>query len=231
MLLNVVMGIWIAAGIVIGCLMPPALGLVSSSIMYFHVPMAIAMETAFVCAAYQGALWLKKRDPQHDAKSFAFAEVGAWLGVVATITGAIWARLAWGFYWTWDPQQIGVVATLLTYAALFALRGAVDDEDKRRDLWAVYAIIGVLAAIFWTFVFRRLPNISTLHPPAVLIKSERLYRLALWFNVLGYIMLMVKLALIRAKLETISQRVREDELEAEYSASPKSKVALQSTRI
>jgi hypothetical protein len=215
--LNCLLGLWIAAGMVLGCLMPPARGLVSSAIMYFHVPMAIAMETAFICAAWQGVLWLRKRDVAHDAKSFAFAEVGAWLGVVATITGSIWARRAWGQFWSWDPQQIGVVATLLTYAALFALRGAVDDEDRRRDLWAVYAIVGIVSAIFWTFIFRRLPTSSTLHPPDVLVKSERLYRVALWFNVFGYILLMSRLALLRARFEVLSQRIRWRHEAKEYS--------------
>jgi heme exporter protein C len=215
-LFTIVVGIWIFCGIVIGCIMPPARGLVSSSIMYFHVPMAIAMEVAFFCAAYQGALWLRKRNAEHDAKSFAFAEVGAWLGVIATVTGAIWAKLNWGAYWSWDPQQIGIVAVLLTYAALFALRGAVDDEGKRRDLWAVYAIIGVLAAIFWTFIFRRLTP-ATLHPPDTLLKSEPLYKLALWFNVFGYILLMTKLAALRAKLEMFSHSQRTREEAAEYS--------------
>jgi heme exporter protein C len=209
--------VWITAGIVLGLLMPPAKGLVSSAIMYFHVPTAIAMEIAFFCAAWQGVLWLKKRQNENDAKSFAFAEVGAWLGVTATITGSLWAKLNWNSYWSWDPQQIGIVALLLTYAALFALRGAVDDEDKRRNLWAVYAIVGALSAIFWTFIFRNLAPLTS-HPTGTLVKSAPLYKFALWFNVAGYAMLMTKLAMTRAKLEILALRVKEREEEIEYSA-------------
>lgn len=192
---------------VIGFTRPQAEGLATSTIMYFHVPMAIAMETAFIVAAFQGLRWLRTRNVEHDAKSYAFAEIGAWLGVIATITGALWAKLNWGAYWSWDPQQIGIVAVLLTYAALFALRGAVDDEEKRRDLWAVYAIIGAIAAIFWTFIFRRL--MPTLHPPDTLIQSDPMYKFALWFNVAGYIMVMAKLAGIRAQLELAAQKIRD----------------------
>ncbi len=206
-LFNCLIGIWIAAGIVIGFLMPPAQGLVTSTVMYFHVPTAIAMETGFLLSAYQGWRWLRTRKREHDALSYSYAEFGAWLGIIATITGALWAKLNWGEYWSWDPQQIGIVATLLTYAALFALRSAVDDEEKQRDLWAVYAIVGVVSAIFWTFIFRRL--LTTLHPPSTLINSEPLYRYALWFNVAGYILVLVKVAQIRAKLELAAQRVRE----------------------
>lgn len=186
--------------------MPPAQGLVTSTVMYFHVPTAIAMEAGFLIAAYQGWLWLKTRKVEHDALSYSFAEFGLWLGVIATITGSLWAKQNWLSYWSWDPQQIGIVATLLTYAALFSLRAAVDDEEKQRDLWAVYAIVGAVAAIFWTFIFRRL--FPTLHPPNILINSAPLYKFALWFNVTGYILVLVKVAQIRAKLELASQHLR-----------------------
>jgi heme exporter protein C len=204
---NCLIGVWIIAGMILGFTRPPAQGLVTSSIMYFHVPMAIAMVAGFLTAAYQGARWLQTRQVVHDAKSFAFAEVGAWLGVIATTTGALWAKLNCVEYWSWDPQQIGIVAVLLTYAALFSLRAAIDDEEKRRDLWAVYAIVGAIAAVFWLFVFRRL--MPTLHPPDTLLKSEPVYKIALWFNIAGYIMVLAKLAQLRAKLELAAQKVRD----------------------
>lgn len=205
-LYNLFIGVWVAAGLVLGFTRPQAEGLATSTIMYFHVPMAIAMEAAFIVAAFQGFRWLRTRKVEHDAKSFAFAEVGAWLGVIATITGALWAKLNWGAYWSWDPQQIGIVAVLLTYAALFALRGAVDDEEKRRDLWAVYAIVGAVSAIFWTFIFRRL--MPSLHPTDTLAQSDPMYKIALWFNVAGYVMVMAKIAGIRAQLELALHRIR-----------------------
>ncbi len=206
---NYVIGLWIATGIVMGFLMPPAANLQQSTAMYFHVPMAITMLVAFLLAAWQGVQWLRRRESRNDALSLAYGEVGAFCGLIATATGSVWARANWGAYWNWDPQQIGIVATLLTYGALFALRGAVDDEDKRRDLWAVYAIFGAVAAIFMTYIFRRLMPEATLHPNDTLIKSSRLYRVALWFNVIGYIMLLVQLAGLRARLEMAGRRLKE----------------------
>jgi hypothetical protein len=71
----------------------------------------------------------------------------------------------------------------------------------------VYAIVGAIAAIFWLFVFRRL--MPTLHPPDTLLKSDPVYKIALWFNVAGYIMVLTKLAQLRARLELAAQKVRE----------------------
>lgn len=209
MIFNVVLGIWVTAVMTFGFFMPPALGLNTSNIMYFHVPMAISMEIAFLMAAWHGVRFLQTRRMEHDAHSVAFAEVGTAFGIIATITGAIWAKLNWGAYWSWDPQQIGIVAVLLTYFALFALRGATEDDEKTRSAWAVYAIFGVVAAIFWTFIFRRLPQLSTLHPPAVLIYSAPLYKWALWTNVAGFGMVMVKLALLRGRVQVVQEKLKE----------------------
>jgi heme exporter protein C len=202
-----IVGIWVAVGIAWGYFMPPAMGLRSSEAMYFHVPMAVSMLLAFAIAAYHGAMWLRTRNAKHDAASVAFAESGAFFGIIATATGSVWAGANWGTYWNWDAQQIGIVGTLLTYGALFALRGAVDDDEKRRDLWAVYAIFGVIAAIFLTYIFRRL--VPSLHPNDTLTKSEPMYRLVLWFNVAGYVMLLVYVAKLRARLETARERLKE----------------------
>ncbi len=207
MMFNFLLGIWVAVGIVIGFLMPPARDLSQSTAMYFHVPMAISMLTAFAVSAWHGAKWLRFRQPQSDALSLSFAEVGAFFGLIATATGSVWARANWGAYWSWDPQQVGIVATLLTYGALFALRGAVEDDGKKRDLWAVYAILGCLSAIFFTYIFRRL--MPSLHPNDTLTTSSKIYRVALWFNVVAYIMVTCKVALLRTQLENARENLKE----------------------
>ncbi|HVF10801.1 MAG TPA: cytochrome c biogenesis protein CcsA [Abditibacteriaceae bacterium] len=211
MIFNSILGIWITAGIIIAFAMPPAKNLAVPPIMYFHVPMAVATSIAFLIAAWYGAAWLKTRRVQHDMLSYAFAEVGAICGLIATATGSIWARINWGHYWSWDPQQVGIVATLLIYGALFSLRAATEDEDKQRNLWAVYAIFGAVAAIFWLFIYRHLPGVrlNTAHPSGTLSGSEPIFRFALWFNVAGYVMLLVRLAQLRARLERANQYLKD----------------------
>ena len=210
------LGIWVALGMILGFAMPPivdnssGLRLYARQIGYFHIPMAVAMIVAFLVSAFYGVQWLRKRDVRDDALSLAYAEVGTMAGVVATLTGAVFARVNWGMYWSWDPQQIGVLVTLLTYAALFALRGAVEDEQKRRNLWAVYAIFGCLTACFASVVYRRLlPDGQTLHPKNTLLYSDRLIQFALTFNIVAYVFLLAKVANLRARLETSREKLQE----------------------
>jgi heme exporter protein C len=207
MFFNIIIGIWITAGLTLGFAMPPAQQLKATPVAFLHVPMAFAMLIAFFTAAIYGGLWLKRRRPGDDAFSLSLAEVGLWFGVIATATGSIWSRVNWGSYWNWDPQQVGIVATLLTYAALFALRSANDDESKARDLWAVYAIFGCIASLFWTVIYRRLG--ASLHPEDTTRTSSGLFKFALWFNIIGYTMLMIRIAQLRARIEGAAQRLKE----------------------
>lgn len=207
---NAIVGIWVTAGLIIGFAMPSAVNLATTPIAFFHVPMAVSMLLMFIIAAVYGVRWLITRNERFDAFSLAFAEVGFLAGIIAMATGMIFAKTNWGAYWSWDPQQVGVLGTLLTYAALFALRGATDDDIKKRNFWAVYAILGVLVACFGSYVYRQiLPPGSSLHPNQTLTKSDAAFKFSLWFNVFGYTMLMIKIALVRAQLERASARLKE----------------------
>ncbi len=198
--------------------LPPAQNLKATPAAFYHVPMAIAMEIAFIIAACYGIGWLRGRKPLSDARSVAFAEVGFAFGIIALITGSVWAKINWNAYWSWDPQQVGIVATLLTYAGLFSLRGATEDEQKQRTSWAVYAILGVIAAIFWTFVFRHL--MPSLHPSGTLSSSGPQFRFALWFNIIGMMLALIWIANVRARLLMMQEQLQNRELkELEWVSS------------
>ncbi len=202
---------WVLAGLVIGFAMPRAQELQTTPIAFFHVPLAISMLLLFSLAAIWSVKWafFGRRDAD-DARSLAFAEVGFVAGLIAMATGMLFAKTNWGAYWSWDPQQVGVLGTLLTYAALFALRGATDDEQTKRKLWTAYAVLGVFVACFGSYVYRQiLPPGASLHPNQTLTKSDNLFKFALWFNVVGYAMLLICAANARARLEILANRLDE----------------------
>jgi heme exporter protein C len=206
---NAIIGIWVTAGLVIGFAMPSAAELATTPIAFFHVPMAVSMLLMFMISAVYGAMWLVKKNSRYDSLSLAFAEVGFVGCIIALVTGMVFSRTNWGAYWSWDPQQVGVLGTLLTYAALFALRGATDDDIKKRNFWAVYAIFGVLVACFGSYVYRHINPDSTLHPSGTLTKSSPAFKFALWFNVVGYALLMIKVSQVRARLEEVNVKLKE----------------------
>src|SRR4051812_25721689 len=137
----------------------------SSRILFFHVPMAWASFVGFIAAAVWSLRYLRSRDLRHDTAAEVAIQLGVLFGVLATTTGAIWARIMWGAYWNWDPRQTSILISLLFYGAYLALRGAIDDPEKRARLSAAYALLGMVVT---PFLFWIVPRITfSLHPQPV----------------------------------------------------------------
>lgn len=133
-----------------------------AKIIFFHVPTAWLATLAFLMSMIYGIKYLVKHDLDDDAKSNAALQLGFVFAILATVTGSIWAKFTWGAFWHWDPRETSIFILLLIYGSLFALRSAIENEDKRAKLSAVYSIIAFLTVPFFIFI---MPRIMTgLHP-------------------------------------------------------------------
>lgn len=139
-------------------------------IVYYHVPQAWVCVIAFGVSAFFGFRYLKTKDLRHDDRSVAAAGLGFVSCALATLSGAIFAKEIWGSYWNWDPRQTSIMIVLLIYGAYFALRGAMETEDRRARLSAVYGIFSFLTVPFLIFVAPRL--VPSLHPSDTVIDEE-----------------------------------------------------------
>ena len=104
--------------------------------LYFHVPSAWLSQLAWFVALFYAVLYLRKGRPEDDVRATAAAGVGALFCVLATVTGAVWAKFNWGEFWNWDPRQVSIFVVLVVYGAYFALRSALSNEDQRARLRA-----------------------------------------------------------------------------------------------
>ncbi len=130
--------------------------------LYFHVPMSWISILAYMYALVFGVKYFGSKDLHHDIHSSSAAILGTVFCVLATATGAIWAKFNWGSFWNWDPRQTSIFVLLLIYAAYFVLRSSIENEHQRAKLSAAYAIIAGIAAIFFVYVAPRL--YEGLHP-------------------------------------------------------------------
>ena len=48
---------------------------------------------------------------------------------IGMVMGSLWAKEAWGDYWTWDPKETWAAATWLGYLLYMHLRGHLKDYD------------------------------------------------------------------------------------------------------
>ncbi len=130
--------------------------------LYFHVPAAWVATLAWFVAAFFGMRYLRKKDAEDDLKAAGTAAAGLLFCVLATVSGSFWARLQWGEFWSFDPRQVSIFATLVIFAAYFALRSALSDEELRKRLSAVYLLLLALPVVYFIFIFPRTE--AGLHP-------------------------------------------------------------------
>ncbi|OGU53932.1 MAG: ABC transporter permease [Ignavibacteria bacterium RBG_13_36_8] len=133
-----------------------------AKIIFFHVPTAWISVLAFLMSMIYGIRYLRNNDLDEDTKSHAALQIGMVFTILATVTGSIWAKFAWNSFWNWDPRETSIFILLLIYGSLFALRSAVENEDKRARLSAVYSIIAFLTVPFFIFIMPRI--MIGLHP-------------------------------------------------------------------
>lgn len=133
-----------------------------AKIIFFHVPTSWLTVIAFFMSTIYSIKYLRKKDLKDDLKAYSAAQLGIVFCILATVTGSIWAKFSWGSFWHWDPRETSIFILLLIYGAFFALRSAIETEEKRASLSSVYLIISFLTVPFFIFI---MPRIMTgLHP-------------------------------------------------------------------
>jgi heme exporter protein C len=205
--------LWMSVVIVAAfCYAPLAKGFLgeSSRILFFHVPMAWVSFVAFIHAAVASLLYLTRgRDRRHDRAAAAAVELGLLFGILATVTGALWARVMWGAYWNWDPRQTSLLISLLFYGAYLALRQAVEDDETRARLSAAYAILGMVVTPFLYWVVPRIT--FSLHPEPLVnasgkIDMESRMTQVLIASTIGFTILYFWIHNLRCRLAAMAER-------------------------
>lgn len=172
LIMKYILGLWMIL-VLLGAFLyaPSAMGLGHlSRIIIFHVPLAWAGVLAYLVSMIHSISYLRKGLHTSDQKAAVNAEIGLIFTVLATITGAIFARYTWGMYWNWDPRQTSIFVLLLIYCAYFVLRSAVEEDDKRARLASVFSIFAFISVPFLVFIIPRV--YATLHPdPIISVES------------------------------------------------------------
>lgn len=182
----------------------------SSRILFFHVPMAWVSFVAFIAAGIWSLLYLfRGRNPRHDTAAAAAIQLGLVFGILATVTGALWAKVMWGAYWNWDPRQTSILIALLFYGAYLALRTAMEDQETRARLSAAYSVLGLVVAPFLFFILPRLT--FSLHPESVVnaqgkIEMESRMLQVLLGGAIGFTALFFWIHNLQCRLQTLWDR-------------------------
>jgi len=124
-------------------------------IFYVHLAMWLPTYSAFLLVGAAGLLYLWRRTPFWDRLGQVSAEVGLVFCSLGLATGSIWAKPAWGTWWTWDPRLTLSLILWIIYAGYLLLRVLSTDREQGSRLAAVLGIAGVAnlylvyKAIYW----------------------------------------------------------------------------------
>ena len=130
-------------------------------LFYFHVPLAaLTFAVVFVLlAGSAGYLWTRRAGWDHLA--IASAEVGLLLCTLVLVTGPIWAKPAWGVWWTWEAKlTTTLILWLLLAGNLLARVYASTPEQGAR----IGAVLGVIAALDVPVVYKAVDWWRGQHP-------------------------------------------------------------------
>ncbi|MEO0151946.1 MAG: cytochrome c biogenesis protein [candidate division WOR-3 bacterium] len=140
-------------------------------IFYYHVSSAWLMMLSLFLALIFSIYYLKTRNLKYDILSAVSVKLGLLFGIISTIMGSIWAKPAWGVFWTWDPRLTTMAITILYYFGYIAFRNMLNDDiETRAKISSYIAIIGFINVPL-TFISIRIWR--SLHPIVIEGRSEK----------------------------------------------------------
>ena len=179
-------------------------------IYFFHMPSAwMFMVAAIVSGVASGRFLFAKRQAS-DATAVAAAELAVVFGLLALVTGPLWARKAWGVWWVWDARLTSSLMLFLIFVAYLLLRQfGGPGADKLSAGLALFGMANV------PFIYVSVNYWRTLHPKTSVVPTLPVAMgVPLWFCVIAFLLLFLALLQMRATLER--QRARVDALYLTY---------------
>jgi len=149
-------------------------------IFYFHVPAAIMGFVAAFVVAFGGIMFLATQELKWDQLAASSAELCVLFVGSALALGSIWAKPAWGVWWSWDSRGTLQLLLLMIYSAYVVVRVYIPNPMKRASLSAVF---GILGAIDVPFNYASIRWFRTQHPsPLTYLDTEMQVALVICFG-------------------------------------------------
>jgi heme exporter protein C len=130
----------------------------------FHVPMWFTMFVLMGLSLWYSIRYLNSDKIEYDLKAASSAKIALIFCSLGLITGSIWARFAWGDWWTTDAKLNGAAVSFLLLAAYFILRKSAEDKPNKAKIAAVYNILSFFMTMALIMVLPRLTGAASLHP-------------------------------------------------------------------
>ena len=189
-------------------------------IFYFHVASAWVGFFGFFVTFLAGVGYLLSGQRRWDVLALSSVEVGVTFITMTVVTGSLWAKPAWGTYWTWEPRLTISAVQLLIYVAYLMLRGSVEGREQRARFSSVYGIVAFVTVPLSWFAIRWW---RTIHPDVLtggdqMAIAPRMIH-TLLVSIGAFTLLYAALLSLRMKLEWTSDELIRMRLKLERRSS------------
>jgi len=133
-----------------------------SLLLSFHVAAAMVAYGTFAIGFGAAAVYLVRRqylgtaagslEPLEDVAHRAVL-IGFPFMTLTIVLGALWADIAWGRYWGWDPKETSSLVTWLVYAAYLHARVLRGWRGSKSVSLIVLGFLAVLFTYFGNYFF------------------------------------------------------------------------------
>ena len=155
--LPVALGLMAYASTIPSTIEPLVPALQNNLLLTVHVSVAVVAYGTFavgfgaaVMYLYQSrgpASWMPSKDTLEEV-SYRAVVIGFPMMILVLVLGALWANIAWGRYWGWDPKETATLITTLLYASYLHAHNLRGWRGTRS---AVLLILGFAAFVFTFF--------------------------------------------------------------------------------
>jgi heme exporter protein C len=149
-------------------------------------------------------MFLIRRNRTADHVAVAAAELAVLFGLIVLVTGPLWARKAWGVWWTWeDARLVSMFVMWMVFVAYLLLRkfGGPGSE-------VLAAAAGIFGMVLVPFVYWSVNYWRTVHPKTTVIQTlPPEMRSVLNWCIYAFFVLYAALLLLRTRLEATRARL------------------------
>lgn len=96
--------------------------------------------------------WLPDKEI-FDIISYRSVVIGFPFLTLTIVLGAVWADIAWGRYWSWDPKETASLVTWLIYAAYVHARVMRGWKGAKAAILLIVGFAAVLLTFFGNYIF------------------------------------------------------------------------------
>lgn len=203
----------VSASVLAGFIGPvPELHILNETIrnVYFHVPMWFSMMILYLISVIYSIKYLNSGDMKNDIMAVEAVNVGIVFCAFGLLTGMLWANITWGEPWPNDPKLNGSAIATLMYLAYLVLRNALEEEQKRAKISAVYNIFAFPIMVVLLYILPKLTD--SLHPGSGgnstfgELDMDNYMRPVFYTAVIGWILTGVWVCTIRYRLRLLENK-------------------------